>query len=105
MTGRFGADSRVTLYDVLPSHGSTEQPNLLLGQEEGEDAAPESSGWYGEVGVSEGEHVPGSPAQVEIVRQVGHPGGLLLAPHGVGPVQSDDGLAGVADLLAQNYQH
>ena len=105
MTGRFGADSRVTLYDVLPSHGSTEQPDLLLSQEEGEDAAPESSGWYGEVGVSEGEHVSGSPAQVEIVRQAGHPGGLLLPPHGVGPVQSDDGLAGVADLLAQNYQH
>ena len=44
MTGRFGADSRVTLYDVLPSHGSTEQPDLLLGQEEGEDAAPEPLG-------------------------------------------------------------
>ena len=44
MTGRFGADGRVALYDVLPSNSIAEQPHLLLGQEEGEDAAPEPLG-------------------------------------------------------------
>ena len=33
--------------------------------------------------------------QVEVLWQVGHEPGLLLAPHGVGPVQLDLGLAGV----------
>ena len=41
--------------------------------------------------------------QVEELWQVGHEPGLLLAPHGVGPVQLDLGLAGVglATLLGR----
>ena len=41
--------------------------------------------------------------QVEVLGQVGHEPGLLLAPHGVGPVQLDLGLAGVglATLLGR----
>ena len=95
MTRRSGADSRVALYHILPTHRLTEQTDLLVSQEEGGDAAPQSLSWYGEIRVSEGEHVAGSPCQVEIVGEVGHPGCLLLPPHGVSPVEPDDSVTGL----------
>ena len=43
--------------------------------------------------------------QVEVLWQVGHDPGLLLAPHGVGAVQLDLGLAGVGLALLLGRGH
>lgn len=79
VTGEGGAHGGVALDDVLASYGLPEQVELGLGQQEAEDAASEAVCGDGEVGVVEHEHVVRSAAQVHVLRQLRHPGGLLRA--------------------------